>query len=47
MAFHAGMHDSSAAVFDDYAMVAAVSEERLTRVKGSGELKVIKAVLVS
>ena len=31
------MHDSSAAVFDDYAMVAAVSEERLTRVKGSGE----------
>ena len=31
------MHDSSAAIFDDYAMVAAVSEERLTRVKGSGE----------
>jgi carbamoyltransferase len=31
------MHDSSAAVFDDYAMIAAVSEERLTRVKGSGE----------
>ena len=31
------MHDSSAAAFDDYEMVAAVSEERLTRVKGSGE----------
>jgi carbamoyltransferase len=31
------MHDSSAAVFDDYAMIAAVAEERLTRVKGSGE----------
>jgi carbamoyltransferase len=37
LAFHAGMHDSSAAAFDDYAMIAAVSEERLTRVKGSGE----------
>ena len=31
------MHDSSAAAFDDYQMVAAVSEERFTRVKGSGE----------
>src|SRR5215208_2288812 len=31
------MHDSSAAAFDDYELVAAVSEERLTRVKGSGE----------
>ncbi len=37
MAIHAGMHNSSAAAFDDYEMVAAVSEERLTRVKGSGE----------
>jgi carbamoyltransferase len=37
LAIHAGMHDSSAAAFDDYEMVAAVSEERLTRVKGSGE----------
>src|SRR2546430_7877215 len=37
LAIHAGMHDSSAAAFDDYQMVAAVSEERLTRVKGSGE----------
>src|SRR5262245_37604402 len=31
------MHDSSAAVFDDYAMIAAVADERLTRIKGSGE----------
>src|SRR4029077_5908047 len=37
LAIHAGMHDSSAAAFDDYQMVAAVSEERLTRVKVSGE----------
>src|SRR5436305_15282233 len=37
LAIHAGMHDSCAAAFDDYQMVAAVSEERLTRVKGSGE----------
>src|SRR5436305_12442241 len=37
LAIHAGMHDSSAAAFDDYEMVAAVSEERMTRVKGSGE----------
>ena len=31
------MHDSSAAAFDDYRLVAAVSEERFTRVKGQGE----------
>ena len=37
LAIHAGMHDSSAAAFDDYELVAAVSEERMTRVKGSGE----------
>lgn len=29
-------HDASAAAFDDYRLVAAVEEERLTRVKGSG-----------
>jgi carbamoyltransferase len=37
LAIHAGMHDSSAAAFDDYRLVAAVSEERFTRVKGQGE----------
>ncbi|MEA2995992.1 MAG: carbamoyltransferase, partial [Alphaproteobacteria bacterium] len=37
LAFHPGAHDSSAAVFDDYRLVAAVQEERLTRLKGSGE----------
>jgi carbamoyltransferase len=37
LAIHAGMHDSSAAAFDDYEMVAAVSEERLTRQKGYGQ----------
>jgi carbamoyltransferase len=36
LAFHAGMHDSSAAAFEDYELVAAVSEERITRQKGSG-----------
>jgi carbamoyltransferase len=37
LAIHAGMHDSSAAAFDDYQMIAAASEERFTRVKGQGE----------
>jgi carbamoyltransferase len=37
LAFHPGAHDSSAAVFDDYRLVAAVQEERLTRQKGSGD----------
>ena len=36
LAIHAGMHDSSAAAFDDYEMVAAVSEERLTPREGLG-----------
>src|SRR5712672_3270654 len=37
LAFHPGAHDAAAAVFDDYRLVAAVQEERLTRLKGSGE----------
>ena len=37
LAFHPGCHDASAAAFDDYALVAAVDEERLTRRKGYGE----------
>jgi carbamoyltransferase len=36
LAFHPGPHDCSAAAFDDYRIVAAVEEERLTRRKGSG-----------
>ena len=36
LAFHPGSHDAAAAAFDDYELVAAVSEERLTRRKGSG-----------
>jgi carbamoyltransferase len=36
LAFHPGCHDASAAAFDDYKLVAAVEEERLTRRKGSG-----------
>jgi len=36
LAIHAGMHDSSAAAFDDYQLVAAASEERFTRTKGQG-----------
>ncbi|MBV9555248.1 MAG: carbamoyltransferase, partial [Alphaproteobacteria bacterium] len=31
-----GSHDSAAALFDDYTLLAAVSEERLNRVKCSG-----------
>ena len=34
LAIHAGIHDASAAAFDDYNLVAAVSEERFTRIKG-------------
>lgn len=37
LSFHPGCHDASAAAFDDYKLVAAVSEERLTRRKGSGD----------
>ena len=37
LAFNPGAHDASAAVFDDYKLVAAVGEERLTRRKGSGD----------
>ena len=37
LAFHPGCHDSSAALFEDYKLVAAVDEERLTRRKGSGD----------
>jgi len=36
IAINAGVHDTSAAAFDDYELVAAVSEERLTRIKGYG-----------
>jgi carbamoyltransferase len=35
LAFHPGCHDSSAAAFDDYALLAAVEEERLSRRKGA------------
>jgi carbamoyltransferase len=36
LSLHHGLHDSSAALFDDYTIVAAVAEERLNRIKGSG-----------
>jgi predicted NodU family carbamoyl transferase len=36
LAFHAGLQDSSAAAFDDYELIAAVAEERLTRRRKSG-----------
>jgi len=36
LSIHAGPHDSSAALFDDYRVLAAVAEERMNRVKGSG-----------
>jgi carbamoyltransferase len=37
LAIHAGIHDASAAAFDDYTAIAAVAEERLTRIKGYGQ----------
>jgi carbamoyltransferase len=36
LSLHSGPHDSSAALFEDYAVLAAVAEERLNRVKCSG-----------
>jgi carbamoyltransferase len=36
LAFQSGLHDASAAAFDDYRLVAAIHEERLTREKGWG-----------
>ncbi len=37
IAINAGIHDTSAAAFENYTLVAAVSEERLTRIKGYGQ----------
>jgi carbamoyltransferase len=37
LAFHPGCHDAAAAAFEDYRLLAAVEEERLTRRKGSGD----------
>ncbi len=37
LAFQCGVHEASAAAFDDYRWVAAVAEERLNRVKGWGD----------
>jgi predicted NodU family carbamoyl transferase len=36
LSFHAGAHDVSAAALEDYKLVAAVAEERLTRLKNFG-----------
>jgi carbamoyltransferase len=47
LSLHSGPHDSSAALFDDYRLLAAVAEERLNRIKCSGgfPLKSIAEVL--
>ena len=37
LAFQPGVHEASAAVFDGYRLIAAVSEERLNRIKGWGD----------
>jgi carbamoyltransferase len=37
LSFQSGLHDASAAAFDDYRLVAAVQEERLRREKGWGD----------
>src|SRR6185369_4475063 len=37
LAFHPGTHDAAAAAYQDYELIAAVSEERLTRQKGFGD----------
>ncbi|MFI4987594.1 MAG: carbamoyltransferase C-terminal domain-containing protein [Alphaproteobacteria bacterium] len=37
LGIHPAWHDSAAALFDDYRLVAAVQTERLTRLKGDGD----------
>jgi len=37
LSFQSGLHDASAAAFEDYRLVAAVQEERLRREKGWGD----------
>jgi carbamoyltransferase len=37
LGFHPGNHDAAAALFDDYRLVAAVAQERLTRRKSDGD----------
>jgi carbamoyltransferase len=37
LAFQSGLHDASAAAFEDYRLIAAVHEERLRRIKGWGD----------
>ena len=36
LGIHNGVHDASACLFDDYKLLAAVSQERLTRRKNDG-----------
>jgi carbamoyltransferase len=41
---HSGFHDACACLFDDYRMVAAVAQERLTRRKIDGGRKSVEAI---
>jgi carbamoyltransferase len=36
LAVHPGFHDAAAALFEDYELLAAVQQERLTRIKNDG-----------
>jgi carbamoyltransferase len=38
LSLHAAKHDSAAALFRDYELLAAVQQERMTRRKGDGGL---------
>src|SRR4029077_18683641 len=38
LGIHAGQHEPSATLFDDYRVLAAVQMERLNRIKGAGVL---------
>lgn len=44
LGIHSGPHDSAACVFDDYRILAAVPQERLTRVKGDGGRMPVEAI---
>src|SRR5712692_10222098 len=38
LGIHAGQHEASATLFDEYRVLAAVQMERLNRIKGAGVL---------
>ena len=44
LGIHSGTHDSTACLFEEYRLLAAVSQERLTRLKGDGGRMPLEAI---